>query len=108
MKNKRSLGEDSNNSSSVFTCEKSWGKPAVLFMLFIPPGMFFTESLYMAYFYSSFKNYVNHHFPQKFRSGQGAFCKPTSPCIYDICTGHGKTGWFQIGKGVHQGCILSP
>ena len=21
---------------------------------------------------------------------------------------HGKTDWFQIGKGVHQGCILSP
>ena len=23
-------------------------------------------------------------------------------------TGHGKTDWFQIGKGVHQGCMLSP
>ena len=23
-------------------------------------------------------------------------------------TGHGTTYWFQIGKGVHQGCILSP
>ena len=23
-------------------------------------------------------------------------------------TGHGTTAWFQIGKGVHQGCILSP
>ena len=22
--------------------------------------------------------------------------------------GHGITDWFQIGKGVHQGCILSP
>ena len=22
--------------------------------------------------------------------------------------GHGKTDWFQKGKGVHQGCILSP
>ena len=21
---------------------------------------------------------------------------------------HGKMNWFQIGKGVHQGCILSP
>ena len=21
---------------------------------------------------------------------------------------HGTTDWFQIGKGVHQGCILSP
>ena len=25
-----------------------------------------------------------------------------------VITGHGKTDWFQIGKGVHQGCILSP
>ena len=23
-------------------------------------------------------------------------------------TGHGTTDWFQIGKGVCQGCILSP
>ena len=25
-----------------------------------------------------------------------------------IRTGYGTTGWFQIGKGVCQGCILSP
>ena len=25
-----------------------------------------------------------------------------------IRTGHGTTDWFQIGKSVHQGCILSP
>ena len=25
-----------------------------------------------------------------------------------IRTGHGTTDWFQIGKGVHQCCILSP
>ena len=25
-----------------------------------------------------------------------------------VITGHGTTEWFQIGKGVHQGCILSP
>ena len=23
-------------------------------------------------------------------------------------TGYGTTDWFQMGKGVHQGCILSP
>ena len=25
-----------------------------------------------------------------------------------VRTGHGTTDWFQIGKGVGQGCILSP
>ena len=25
-----------------------------------------------------------------------------------VRTGYGKTDWFQIRKGVHQGCILSP
>ena len=25
-----------------------------------------------------------------------------------VRTGHGATDWFQLGKGVHQGCILSP
>ena len=25
-----------------------------------------------------------------------------------VRTGHGTTGWYQIGKGVCQGCVLSP
>ena len=25
-----------------------------------------------------------------------------------VRTGHGTTDWFQIGKGLHQGCMLSP
>ena len=25
-----------------------------------------------------------------------------------VRTGHGTADWFQIGKGVHEGCILSP
>ena len=39
---------------------------------------------------------------------------PDQPLEKPICrsgsnrTGHGTTDWFQIGKGVHQGCILSP
>ena len=41
----------------------------------------------------------------------------TWPASWETCmqvsrqqfrTGHGKTDWFQIGKGVRQGCILSP
>ena len=33
------------------------------------------------------------------------FNKSNSPTVR---TRHGKTDWIQIGKGVHQGCILSP
>ena len=34
-------------------------------------------------------------------------------CLYagqeaTVRTGHGTTDWFQIGKGVRQGCILYP
>ena len=25
-----------------------------------------------------------------------------------VRTGHGTTDWFQIGRGVHQGCVLLP
>ena len=28
--------------------------------------------------------------------------------VCSVRTGHGTTDWFQIGKGVCQGCILSP
>ena len=28
--------------------------------------------------------------------------------MVDERTGHGKMDWFQIGKGIRQGCILSP
>ena len=28
--------------------------------------------------------------------------------LYTVRTEHGTTDWFQIGKGVRQGCILSP
>ena len=33
-------------------------------------------------------------------------CRSGSNC--PVRTGHGTTDWFQIGKGVQQGCILSP
>ena len=37
-------------------------------------------------------------FPEKSDWGQEA----------TVRTGHGTTDWFQIGKGVHHSCILSP
>ena len=34
--------------------------------------------------------------------------KPNAGQEATVRTGHGTTDWFQIGKGVNQGCILSP
>ena len=34
--------------------------------------------------------------------------KPIAGQEATVRTGHGTTDWFQIGKGVRQGCILSP
>ena len=33
--------------------------------------------------------------------------KPIAGQEATVRTGHGTTDWFQIGKGVRQGCILS-
>ena len=38
-------------------------------------------------------------------------CLPRNLCVAQeatVRTGHGTTDWFQIGKRVCQGCILSP
>ena len=34
--------------------------------------------------------------------------KPVASQEATVRTGHGTTDWFQIRKGVHQSCILSP
>ena len=44
------------------------------------------------------------------KSGQeaaGQECSRYAGQEATVRTGHGTTDWFQIGKGVHQGCILS-
>ena len=48
-------------------------------------------------------------------SRNGTTRPPDLPLEKPICrseatvrTAHGTTDWFQIGKGVRQGCILSP
>ena len=38
------------------------------------------------------------------------YLPPEKPAGQEVTvrTRHGATDWFKIGKGVHQGCILSP
>ena len=51
---------------------------------------------------------------QSSKEQQGETRKPSSGInLYarqeaTVRTGHGTTDWFQIGKGLRQGCILSP
>ena len=51
----------------------------------------------------------------EYSSRDGNIRPPDLPLEKSVCsqeaavrTGHGTTDWFQIGKGVRQGCILSP
>ena len=41
-------------------------------------------------------------------SGQNALRNLYSGQEATVRTGHATTDWFQLGKGVRQGCILSP
>ena len=59
--------------------------------------------------------YVDHHKLWKILKERGVPNHPT--CLLrnlyagqeaTVRTGHGKTDWFQIRKGVRQGCMLSP
>ena len=38
---------------------------------------------------------------------QYAICVTLAGQVATVRTGHGTTNWFQIGKGVRQGCILT-
>ena len=67
------------------------------------------------------QQYVNWELPDV-QTGFRRQRNPRSNCQYLTCflrnlyagqeatlrTGHGIMDWFKIGKGVHQGCILSP
>ena len=47
----------------------------------------------------------------KERITRSPYLSPQKPGCWTkarVRTGHGTTDWFQIGKRVHQGCILSP
>ena len=65
--------------------------------------------------YAKTFDYVDHNKPWKNLQEMGIpdhlICIPRN--LYTgqeatVSTGHGKMNWFQIGKGVRQGCMLSP
>ena len=76
----------------------------------------FQKNIYFCFIdYAKVFDYVDHHKLWKFLKEMGIPDHLTCLLrnLYEgqeatIRTGHGTTDWFQIGKGVRQGCILSP
>ena len=74
----------------------------------------FQKSIYFCFIdYAKAFDCVDHNKLQKFWK-RWAY-QTTWPASWETCmqvrrqlTGHGTIDWFQIGKGVCQGCILSP
>ena len=84
----------------------------MLFILFIEKAREFHKNIYF-YFtdYAKAFDSVDHN---KLENSErdGNTRPPELPLEKSVCrsvrTGHGTTDWFQIGKGVRQGCILPP
>ena len=76
----------------------------------------FQKNIYYCFTgYAKAFDYMVHDKLWKILQEMGIPCHLTCPLrnLYagqeaTVRTGHGTTDWFQIGKGVHQGCILSP
>ena len=76
----------------------------------------FQKNIYFCFIdYAKAFNRVDHNKPWKILKEMGIPDHLT--CLFrnlyagqeaTVRTGHGTTDWFQIGKGVRQGCILSP
>ena len=76
----------------------------------------FQKNIYFCFIdYAKASDYVDHNKPWKILKEMGIPDHLT--CLLrnlyagqeaTVRTGHGTTDWFQIGKGVHKGCILSP
>ena len=74
----------------------------------------FQKNIYFCFIdYSKAFDCVDHNKLQRILKEMGIpdhlICLLRSPCQKAVVrTGHGTTDWFQIGKGVCQGCMLSP
>ena len=76
----------------------------------------FKKNIYFCFIdYAKAFDYVDHHKPWKILKEMGIPLHLTCLMKYlhagqeaTVRTGHGTRDWFQIGKGVRQGCMLSP
>ena len=75
----------------------------------------FQENIYFCFIdYAKTFNYVDHNKLGKILQEMGIpdhlTCLLRNLCAGQeetVRTGHGTTDWFQVGKGVHKGCIVS-
>ena len=82
----------------------------------IEKGRGFQKNIYFCFIdYTKAFDCVGHYKPRKDLKEMGIPDHLTCLLRYlyagqeeTVRTGHGTTDWFQIGKGVRQGCILSP
>ena len=85
-------------------------------MLIIEKAREFQKNIYFSFIdYAKAFDCVDHHKLWKVQKEMGILDHLTCLLrnLYEgqeatVRTGHGTTDWFQIGKGVCQGCILSP
>ena len=75
----------------------------------------FQKNIYFCFDYAKAFDCVSHNEPWKILREMGIpdhlTCLLRNPYARQeatVRTGHGTTDWFQIGKRVHQGCMLSP
>ena len=76
----------------------------------------FQKNIYFCFIdYTKAFDCVDHKKLWKIPQGMGISdhqtCLLRNLCAYQkatVKTGHGTTDWFQIGKGIHQGCVLYP
>ena len=81
----------------------------------IKQGSFRKTSISSFFYYAKALDYVDHNKLLKILQEMGMPDHLTC-LLRNLCAGqeatvrteHGTTDWFQIRKGVHQGCILSP
>ena len=105
--------------TAKLNCKKGWGMQSFLIIhhLHLHPDLFpDVSALTSEALFTPQKNHLPNKWLLLFPPWQKYISRLVFPASWETCMqvrkqvrhGHGTTDWFQIGKGVHQGCILSP